>query len=269
MLMKFTSILCIGRIVSWHRHERRIFWYSDRVGIWNMLLQLFSFRQKCHRRQLAAFRVACRDGAGLLLNVSCWLWVRAQSKSCTLEVPVLTRNIPQISPSSAPAFLQREKWDAQGLPKPKVSHLNVSLLLQCSTRLVWIFWKCKRAKSLTSGAGISIWKTWLGPSKLSTGRYCFCFLMGRQALSFTKWNGHWAFAKEPPPELWQVYPESPALQTSANWSPNPQSLRSLCLHSGWLWCVPTCLLQMEEDDKLTFEVSRMNVCQEKKKTALR
>lgn len=50
-------------------------------------------------------RVACRDGAGVLLNVSCWLWVRAQSKSCMLEVPVLPRNIPQISPPSAPAFL--------------------------------------------------------------------------------------------------------------------------------------------------------------------
>lgn len=57
------------------------------------------------RNALEISLLACRNGVGLLLNVSCWLWVRAQSKSCRLEVPVLTRNIPQISPSSAPAFL--------------------------------------------------------------------------------------------------------------------------------------------------------------------
>lgn len=100
-----STCICIGRVVSWDRREKRLCWYSDRVGMWHMPLQLSSFRQKYHGNQLTAFRVACRDGADLLLNVSCWLWVKAQIKSCMLEVPVLTINIPQISPSSAPAFL--------------------------------------------------------------------------------------------------------------------------------------------------------------------
>lgn len=100
-----SQCICIGRVVSWDRHGKRLWWYSDRVGSWDGLLDLSSLLQKCHGNQLAGFRVACRDGVGLLLNVSCWLWMRAQSKSCRLEVPVLTRNIPQISPSSAPAFL--------------------------------------------------------------------------------------------------------------------------------------------------------------------
>lgn len=186
MLMEFTLIQYVP--LHWESSVLRQGWKEALLvlregGICDVLLQLSSFQQKCHRNQLAAFRAARRDGAGLLLNVSSWLWVRAQSKSCMLKDPVLTRNIPQISPFPSPSPPYRGSRSGMC----KVSHLNGSLLLQSSTRSVWIFWKCRSAKNLTSGTGISISarQTQLGPSKLSAERDCLCFLMETQALSFT------------------------------------------------------------------------------------
>lgn len=102
-------------------------------------------------------------------------------------------------PQPQPSLQREQKWDVQGVPKPKVSHLNVSLLPQSSTRSVWTLWKWRSAKNLTSGAGISIsaWKTQLGPSELSTERYCFCFLTGRQALSSPNEMGIEPLPKKP------------------------------------------------------------------------
>ncbi|KAF2980746.1 hypothetical protein EK904_001277 [Melospiza melodia maxima] len=89
------------------------------------------------RNQLAAFRAAHRDGAGLLLNVSCWLWVRAQSKSCILKVPVLIEMSHRSLLAQPQPSLQREqKWDVQGVPKAKVG-VDLLEMQECQKSDIW------------------------------------------------------------------------------------------------------------------------------------
>lgn len=247
--------LCTGRAVSWGRGGKRLCWHSERVGSVMCCCSCPHSSRNATETSLLPSEQPSEMGL-----VSYWMsapgcgWEPKASPACSRSQSSLgTSHRSLLSP--APAFptegaevgcarcAQAKGESPQWIFVAPVFHqVGVDLLemQECQKSNIWN-WNFYFSSTDTIRTFQAVcWKRLLVLPHGNTGSE---FHLMKWARSLCQTNPSWVMPggmswKSCSADFCKLEPKSTATQ-----EPVP--------HSGWLWCVPACLLQMEEDDKWT------------------